>query len=92
MATTTVDLQPFAREYAVAIDGCTILITRYTNHRRVIPDGGWVACWIAGPTNPWYLGADGLWRYKTYDTFPTAEAAAEAALRYPPSDEANRDG
>jgi hypothetical protein len=56
-----------------------VTILRRTNHGNLIPDGKWAACIVLGPMNPWYLGADYVWRYKTYTVFETAEAAYQAA-------------
>ncbi len=56
-------------------------ITRYTNHHDWIPDGKWVAMIAVGSMNPWYLGADGMWRYKTYAAFETSQAAYAAVKR-----------
>jgi hypothetical protein len=59
-------------------DRRTVRITRYTNHGRFVEDGAWVVCIVLGPMNPWYLGEDGGWRYKSGVAFGSHEAAYEA--------------
>jgi hypothetical protein len=61
--------------------GRIVFITRKSNHGTWIKDGGWVACIVLGPMNPWYVSADGLWRYKYGDSFKTADDAYKAARR-----------
>ena len=59
--------------------GRTVFITRHSNHGDWIEDGGWVACIVLGAMNPWYVSADGLWRYKTGHRFATADLAYQQA-------------
>lgn len=59
----------------------TVFITRHSNHGDWIEDGGWVACIVFGPMNPWYVSDDRLWRYKYGHRFATADLAYQAARR-----------
>ena len=74
----------FICEYIFSLDGETIIISKYDNHRNIINDGKWSACWLRGSGNPWYLNEDGKWKYKNGCTYHTAEDAYEHCLQFHP--------
>lgn len=66
-----------AREFVIVVDGERIFVTRYDNHRNLLPGDTWCVMHVRGALNPWYLSHDGLWRYKSGDRYLTFRDAIE---------------
>lgn len=68
-----------AREFVANIgEHGYVLITRYTNHHRLIPNGGWAVCgW-----REHYLSEEKGWAYKYGTAYSSAEEALQAAQNH----------
>jgi hypothetical protein len=72
------ELAPFAVEYSLQLDDEAYRITRFDNHRQLIPEGRWAVVWH----NEFYL-CRGKWEYKNYQGFDSAGEALVALRQHP---------
>lgn len=81
-----------AREYVLLVPGVrgsSAVVTRYDNHRSLIPNGQWVA--RRGEHYTREVDGHWTWQYKLATTFPSAEQAGRSVLRADETDQADKE-